>query len=232
MKHRRRRPRTGLATRPWMGWGVAGILSVGLPAAALLLYLQVGDPMAAATQVLAAQRAGSHESDGNDVEGMVSRLAARLRDAARRRRRLDRAGTLLRVPAALRRRGRGLPEGDGAGAQPTPAARRLRRCAGIGARRRPGRPGAGGHRRRAGHRSRTIRSRSRWPAWPRTSGAILRRRDSTGRRCWRCCPPTPTRPGRLRPISPSWTARNTAPAAAERHAKAGQRHGLDRCLIA
>ena len=40
--------------------------------------MQVGDPMAAATQVLAAQRAGSHEGDGNDVEGMVSRLAARL----------------------------------------------------------------------------------------------------------------------------------------------------------
>lgn len=72
-------PRAGLATRPWMGWGVAGILSVGLPAAALLLYMQVGDPMAAATQMLAAQRAGSHEGDGNEVEGMVSRLAARLR---------------------------------------------------------------------------------------------------------------------------------------------------------
>ena len=72
-------PRAGLATRPWMGWGVAGILSAGLPVAALLLYMQVGDPMAAATQVLAAQRAGSHEGDGNEVEGMVSRLAARLR---------------------------------------------------------------------------------------------------------------------------------------------------------
>jgi cytochrome c-type biogenesis protein CcmH len=71
-------PRAKLATRPWMGWGVAGILSAGLPVAALLLYMQVGDPMAAATQVLAAQRAGSHEGDGNEVEGMVSRLAARL----------------------------------------------------------------------------------------------------------------------------------------------------------
>jgi cytochrome c-type biogenesis protein CcmH len=72
-------PRTGLATRPWMGWGIAGVLSVGLPVAALLLYMQVGDPMAAATQVLAAQRAGSHEGEGNEVQGMVSRLAERLR---------------------------------------------------------------------------------------------------------------------------------------------------------
>jgi cytochrome c-type biogenesis protein CcmH len=69
-------PRTGTAARPWMRWGVAGVLSAGLPVAALLLYMQVGDPMTAATQVLAAQ--GSHKGDGNEVEGMVSRLAARL----------------------------------------------------------------------------------------------------------------------------------------------------------
>lgn len=72
-------PRDGLAFRPWMGWGVAGILSVGLPAAALLLYLQIGNPMAAASQMLAAERSGSHEGEGGEVETMVGRLAARLR---------------------------------------------------------------------------------------------------------------------------------------------------------
>ncbi|MDM0076197.1 c-type cytochrome biogenesis protein CcmI [Variovorax sp. J2P1-59] len=72
-------PRTGLASRPWMGWGVAGILSVGLPATALLLYLQVGNPMAAASQMLAAERSGSHEGEGVEVESMIGRLAARLR---------------------------------------------------------------------------------------------------------------------------------------------------------
>ena len=69
-------PRVGRVSRPWMGWGVAGILSVGLPAAALLLYLQVGNPMAAASQMLAAERSGSHEGE---VEALVGRLAARLR---------------------------------------------------------------------------------------------------------------------------------------------------------
>ncbi|MDM0106864.1 c-type cytochrome biogenesis protein CcmI [Variovorax sp. J22R24] len=72
-------PRAGLACRPWMGWGVAGILSVALPAAALLLYLQVGNPMAAASQMLAAERSGSHEGEGGEVETVVGRLAARLR---------------------------------------------------------------------------------------------------------------------------------------------------------
>jgi len=72
-------PRVGLVFWPWMGWGVAGILSVGLPAAALLLYLQVGNPMAAASQMLAAERSGSHEGKGGEVEAMVGRLAARLR---------------------------------------------------------------------------------------------------------------------------------------------------------
>ncbi|MDM0029761.1 c-type cytochrome biogenesis protein CcmI [Variovorax saccharolyticus] len=72
-------PRAGLPARPWMAWGVAGVLSIGLPAAALLLYLQVGNPMAAATQMLAAERSGSHEGDGADVERMVGGLAARLR---------------------------------------------------------------------------------------------------------------------------------------------------------
>ena len=72
-------PGAGLAARPWMAWGVAGVLSIGLPAAALLLYLQVGNPMAAATQRLAAERSGSHEGDGADVERMVGGLAARLR---------------------------------------------------------------------------------------------------------------------------------------------------------
>jgi cytochrome c-type biogenesis protein CcmH len=62
-----------------MGWGIAGILSIGLPTAALLLYLQVGNPTAVATQFLAADRAGTHEGNGQDMERMVSRLALRLR---------------------------------------------------------------------------------------------------------------------------------------------------------
>lgn len=65
--------------RPWMGWGVAGVLSLALPAAALALYLQVGNPIAMATQALAAQQAGSHENAGTEMESLVSRLAMRLR---------------------------------------------------------------------------------------------------------------------------------------------------------
>ena len=68
-----------LSTRPWMGWGVACVLSLGLPAAALALYLQVGNPIAMATQVLAAQQGGPHENAGAEIESMVSRLAMRLR---------------------------------------------------------------------------------------------------------------------------------------------------------
>lgn len=66
------------SARPWMAWGVAGALSIALPAAAFLLYLKVGDPGAAAAQVVSAQRSG-HESDGQDMESMVTRLTARLK---------------------------------------------------------------------------------------------------------------------------------------------------------
>ena len=73
------RLQAALSARPWMGWGVAGVLSLGLPAAALVLYLHVGNPIAMATQVLSAQQADSHENAGTEMEGMVSRLALRLR---------------------------------------------------------------------------------------------------------------------------------------------------------
>ncbi|MEJ5988472.1 c-type cytochrome biogenesis protein CcmI [Ramlibacter sp. PS3R-8] len=69
--------RAQLAPRPWMGWGVAAALSIGLPAAALALYLQVGNPRAVA--VLAANQPEAHESGGVEMEVAVSRLAARLR---------------------------------------------------------------------------------------------------------------------------------------------------------
>jgi len=72
-------PPPRLATRPWMGWGVAGALSIAVPAAALLLYLKVGNPAAVATQMLAAQRS-VHDTEGVDMESMVSRLAQRLQE--------------------------------------------------------------------------------------------------------------------------------------------------------
>jgi len=62
--------------RPWMAWGIALGLSVALPAAALLLYQQVGDPRAAAA--LAAGTASPHERAGQDMEQVVARLAVRL----------------------------------------------------------------------------------------------------------------------------------------------------------
>ena len=62
--------------RPWMAWGMALGLSLALPAAALLLYRQVGDPRAAAA--LAAGPGASHEDAGQDIEQAVARLAARL----------------------------------------------------------------------------------------------------------------------------------------------------------
>jgi cytochrome c-type biogenesis protein CcmH len=67
------RPR--LAVRPWMAWGVAAGLSVALPAAALLVYLQVGNPAAVAEQALA----DTHRGDGSGTEEAVTRLALRLR---------------------------------------------------------------------------------------------------------------------------------------------------------
>ncbi|MEJ8855331.1 c-type cytochrome biogenesis protein CcmI [Variovorax robiniae] len=72
-------PQRRLTDRPWMSRGIAAVVSVGLPTAGLLLYLQVGNPGAVATQMLAAERAGTHESGGQDMERMVSRLAQRLR---------------------------------------------------------------------------------------------------------------------------------------------------------
>jgi len=70
-------PPQSMTARPWMAWGVAGALSIAVPAAALLLYLKVGNPAAVATQVLAAQRS-VHDTEGVDMESMVSRLALRL----------------------------------------------------------------------------------------------------------------------------------------------------------
>ena len=67
---------TARPAQPWMGWGIALGLSLALPAAALLLYQQVGDPRAAAA--LAAGPAGSHERAGRDLEQAVARLAGRL----------------------------------------------------------------------------------------------------------------------------------------------------------
>jgi cytochrome c-type biogenesis protein CcmH len=63
--------------KPWMGWGVALGLSLTLPAAALLLYQQVGDPRAAAA--LAAAPTGSHEQTREDMDQIVARLATRLK---------------------------------------------------------------------------------------------------------------------------------------------------------
>ena len=62
----------------WTGWVTACVLSAGLPAAALGLYLQVGDPRAAATLAAAASAPG-HAEGGADAEALVSRLALRLR---------------------------------------------------------------------------------------------------------------------------------------------------------
>jgi cytochrome c-type biogenesis protein CcmH len=55
----------------------AALLSVLLPVGALVLYLQQGDPRAAAVMALAAP--DSHAGAGADVKAMVSRLEERLR---------------------------------------------------------------------------------------------------------------------------------------------------------
>lgn len=62
----------------WTGRVTACALSVVLPAAALALYLLVGDPRAAAMQAAAAP-ATAHAEGGADAELLVSRLALRLR---------------------------------------------------------------------------------------------------------------------------------------------------------
>ncbi|MNJ99116.1 Formate-dependent nitrite reductase complex subunit NrfG [compost metagenome] len=56
----------------------AAFLSVLLPAAAFVLYLQVGDPRAAATVALGTP--DIHANTGADVEDMVRRLEERLRE--------------------------------------------------------------------------------------------------------------------------------------------------------
>lgn len=65
-----------LAERAWLRRGLAGLMAVVLPVAALALYLKVGDPQAAAT--VAAAEPPNHANSGADVQAMVSGLAARL----------------------------------------------------------------------------------------------------------------------------------------------------------
>lgn len=62
---------------PWQRRVPAAVLSVLLPLGALALYLQVGDPGAAAA--LASGQTGTHAGEGADVEAMVARLDERLR---------------------------------------------------------------------------------------------------------------------------------------------------------
>ncbi|MDH0868410.1 c-type cytochrome biogenesis protein CcmI, partial [Mitsuaria sp. GD03876] len=71
---------TGMAARTaggrWSRLGVAGVLSLGLPVAALAVYLEVGDPRAAAEETSGG--GASHATEGVDVDAMVDRLAAKL----------------------------------------------------------------------------------------------------------------------------------------------------------
>lgn len=67
------------SSAPWMSWGVACALSIGLPTAALLLYVQIGNPRAATAQLQAAGQASTHASGSEDMDRMVGRLALRLR---------------------------------------------------------------------------------------------------------------------------------------------------------
>ena len=76
------RPRASVAWRqsPWLRRGSALLLAVLLPVAAFALYLQVGDPKAAAQ--LAQEQPGAH-GDGTDdtqVQTMVDGLARRLEE--------------------------------------------------------------------------------------------------------------------------------------------------------
>jgi cytochrome c-type biogenesis protein CcmH len=64
---------------PWRKRMPAAVLSVLLPLGALGLYLQVGDPRAAAS--LAQSRPDTHAGKGIDADAMVARLAERLRQA-------------------------------------------------------------------------------------------------------------------------------------------------------
>ena len=60
----------------WWRHGAAGVLSLALPVAALAVYLQVGDPRAAAEE--ATGGGATHATEGVDVDAMVDRLAAKL----------------------------------------------------------------------------------------------------------------------------------------------------------
>jgi cytochrome c-type biogenesis protein CcmH len=65
-----------MAEGAWLKRAPAAVLSVLLPVAALGLYLQVGDPRAAAT--LAQAQPDTHAGKGIDADAMVARLAERL----------------------------------------------------------------------------------------------------------------------------------------------------------
>lgn len=76
------RPRASVAWRqsPWLRRGSALLLAVLLPLAAFALYLQVGDPKAAAQ--LAQEQPGTHGDGADDtqVQTMVDGLARRLEE--------------------------------------------------------------------------------------------------------------------------------------------------------
>lgn len=76
------KPRASVAWRqsPWLRRGSALLLAVLLPVAAFTLYLQVGDPRAAAQ--LAQEQPGVHGQGGGDaqVQAMVDGLARRLEE--------------------------------------------------------------------------------------------------------------------------------------------------------
>lgn len=63
-------------TRRWQRQAPAVVLTLALPLGALALYLQAGDPRAAA--LLAQVQQDTHEAAGQDIDAMVERLAARL----------------------------------------------------------------------------------------------------------------------------------------------------------
>ena len=79
------RPRASVAWRqsPWLRRGSALLLAVLLPVAAFALYLQVGDPKAAAQ--LAQEQPGAHGDGVGDaqVQAMVDGLARRLEEQPR-----------------------------------------------------------------------------------------------------------------------------------------------------
>ena len=60
--------------------GGAALVSLGLPIAALVVYLKVGNPRAAAEIVTGVGTVEPHPTTGVDVEAMVEGLAAKLRE--------------------------------------------------------------------------------------------------------------------------------------------------------